>query len=343
MGCTATDRLADTQLQVPTDVRGVRDTGKQSGTQVHNRRMHSVIVMDTLSYTVCRTHTGTRTVCELQECTQTRRYTRTHAELYTDTQVHADTCKFTHGHMRSYTRTHAYLHTELHTGMHRVTDGHRQLHTALLRHISSYTHGYLHAVTHTRPHTTPPPWAHTHPQIGCPQQGGTPHPISSTRRCPSVLVPAVASCSLPSLSPAPSSPGWDRLWNGQKPLQRANGPQESRWRAMSCSSPGPAGRNRQGHLRTQGECSLFWGSRSPQQSGAEPHPCLVKVQVDHGWTLTHPCYFGNARPVPVECWPAPCLLWHPSTQTVPSRDRKGPLGQGWAVSQDCVIAHCLFS
>lgn len=130
---------------------------------------------------------------------------------------------------------------------------------------------------------------------------------------------------------------------GRNPCRVLMGAQESRWCVMPCSGPGPDARNQQGHLRTQGECSLFWGSRNPLESGAEPHPCLVKVQVDHGWTLTHPCYFGNARPVPVECWPVPCLLWHLSTQTVPSRDLKGPLGQDWAVSKDCVIVYCLFS
>lgn len=182
MGCTATDRLADTQLQVPTDVRGVRDTGKQSGTQVHNRRMHGVTVMDTLSYTVCRTHTGTRTVCELQERTQTRRYTRTHAELYTDMQVHADTCKVTYGHMQLYTNTCIFTHriTHRHAQCYRwtqavthcITQAYKQLHTWLL--ACSYSHETPHnsspVGTHTPSNRLPParwnPTSHSlHPQM----------------------------------------------------------------------------------------------------------------------------------------------------------------------------------
>ena len=171
------------------------------------------------------------------------------------------------------------------------------------------------------------------------------HHLQKKPTCP--LAPLWPAPHSPACLLAPSSLGWEGLWDGQKSLRGADGAKESQWCVMPCSSPGPAGSNRQGHLRIQGEYSLFWGSRNPQQSGADPQPCLVKMQADHGWTLTHPWYFGKRWQCQAcTCGSAgqhpACSGTHPPSVSPAGTARACP-GHGWAVSDGCVIAHCLFS
>lgn len=223
-------------------------TGKQSQLQIHNRCMHSATVADTV----------------------THRY----AQCVACTQVHAQCV--------SCWRTHSQ---------------HTELHTALLRHVSSYTHDHSHEVIHTSPHTNPHPWTHT-PLSTYPLRQVAPsmvvaqvtlashsHQPQKMPRCPlAVLWPAAHS---PACLIAPSSLGWEWLWDGQKSPQAADGAKESQWCVMPCSSPGPAGSNREGHLRIQGECSLFWGQQEPPTLRSRP-PALPGEGASRPWVDSHP-------------------------------------------------------
>lgn len=154
------------------------------------------------------------------------------------------------------------------------------------------------------------------------------HHVQKMHRCPwAPLWPAAHS---PACLLAPSSLAWEGLWDGQKSLRGADAGKGSWWCYMPQSSSGPAGSNRQGHLRIQGEYSLFWGSRKPQTARSRP-PALPGEGASRPWVDSHPSLiFWQEVAIPGlylwECWPAPCLLWYPSTQRVPSRDSEGPFG-----------------
>lgn len=76
----------------------------------------------------------------------------------------------THGHSQCTACTQVHAACELQV----CTQTHTQMHTAVLRCVSSYTQHYSRAVIHTNPHTTPHPWAYTLPQAGCSQHSAGP-------------------------------------------------------------------------------------------------------------------------------------------------------------------------
>lgn len=87
----------------------------------------------------------------------------------------------------------------------------------------------------------------------------------------------------------------------------------------------------------------FGAAGSPKQSGADPQPCLVKVQADHGWTLTHVWYFGKRWQFQAcTCESAgqhpACSGTHPPSVS-PAGTVRAHSGHGWAVSK---CDHTLF-
>lgn len=72
------------------------------------------------------------------------------------------------------------------------------------------------------------------------------------------------------------------------------------------------------------------GQQEPPTVRSQPQPRLVKVEADHGWTLTHPWYFDKRWQCQAGTHPAP-----------PGRVCKGPFG-AWLGSVQGLCDHTLF-